>query len=173
MDLAALTTIWNSLRQQLVEQLLDADGEDLLDTEVLFDTLDGELDLADRLRSLIRKRRHLLADADALKGMIREMTERKLRLEKAADSIANAVVHAMSEAGIRKLSSPDFTVSLGQGKPPLAGADKVDLTQLPAHLLRTTVELDRSALREALEKGERVEGCYLGNPSPHLIVRKT
>ena len=56
MDLAALTTIWATLRQKLVE-------ETGLDDDELMDTLDGELDLADRLRSLIRKRRQICADA--------------------------------------------------------------------------------------------------------------
>src|SRR5688572_8748083 len=140
------------------------------------DTLDGELDLADRLRSLIRKRRHLLADADALKGMIREMTERKLRLEKAADSIANAVVHAMSEAGIRKLQAPDFSVSLGQGKPPLVGVENLDPYLMPKRFVKTECSVNRTALREALEAGDPAVAdapVYLGNPQPHLIVRKT
>ena len=168
MDLSALTTIWATLRDKLSE-------ESGLDDDELMDTLDGELDLADRLRSLIRKRRHLLADADALKGMIREMTERKLRLEKTADAISNAVVHAMSEAGIRKLSAPDFTVSLGQGKPPLAGAESLDPTLLPDRFVRIERTVNRTALREALDAGEDLAGIsiYLGNPAPHLIVRKT
>jgi hypothetical protein len=168
LDLAALTTIWAALRAKLAE-------ESGLDDDELMDTLDGELDLADRLRSLIRKRRHLLADADALKGMIREMQERKLRLEKTADTIANAVVHAMSEAGIRKLSAPDFSVSLGQGKPPVAGADSLDPTLLPDRFVRVERSVNRTALREALDAGEDLSGIsvYLGNPSPHLIVRKT
>jgi hypothetical protein len=168
MDLAALTTIWATLRDRLAQ-------ESGLDDDELMDTLDGELDLADRLRSLIRKRRQICADVDALKQMIKEMTERKLRLENAANSISNAVVHAMSEAGIRKLSSPDFTVSLGQGKPPLAGADSLDPTSLPDRFVRVERSVNRTALREALDAGEDLSGIsvYLGNPQPHLIVRKS
>jgi hypothetical protein len=168
MDLAAHTVLWNALRQSLAE----ASG---LDEDELFDSLDGELDLADGLRRLVRKRRQICADVDALKQMIKEMTERKLRLEKTADSISNAVVHAMSAAGIKKLSAPDFSVSLGYGKQPLAGAESLDPAALPDRFVRVERSVNRTALREALEAGEDLAGvsCYLGNPQPHLILRKT
>jgi hypothetical protein len=166
MNLHALSMIWANLHAKL-------SAEHDLDDDELFDTLDGELDLADRLRSLIRKRREMLANADALKTMIKEMTERKLRLEKTAESISNAVVHAMSEAGLRKLSAPDFTVSLGQGKPPLAGAEHLDPASLPDHFVRVERSVNRTALREALDAGEHIPGVYLGNPQPFLTFRKT
>jgi hypothetical protein len=162
-ETAALAHIWTALRDKLAQ-------EHQLDDDELFDTLDGELDLADRLRSLVRKRREILANAEALKAMIKEMGERLARLENTANTITNAVVHAMCDAGIKKLPAPDFSVSVGYGKPPIIGAETA---AIPERLLRIKTEVNRTALREALEAGETIPGCYLGNPSPHLIIRKT
>jgi hypothetical protein len=164
MDLAALTTIWATLRDKLSE-------ESGLDDDELMDTLDGELDLADRLRSLIRKRREMLANADALKGMIRELSDRQARMENSAKSIGNAVTHAMQEAGISKLQSPDFSVSVSYGKKPLCGVESLNPADLPPRFVRTKVEVDRNALRAALESGEHLDGVYLGNAAPFLTVR--
>jgi hypothetical protein len=164
MDLAALTTIWATLRQKLAE-------ESGLDDDELMDTLDGELDLADRLRSLIRKRREMLANADALKGMISDMCDRKARMETTAKRIGDAVTYAMQEAGIAKLKSPDFSASVSYGKKPLCGVESLNPADLPTRFIRTKLEVDRNALRAALESGEQIEGAYLGNAAPFITVR--
>jgi hypothetical protein len=166
MDLSAQTVLWNDLRRQLAE--INGLAED---DPALFDTLDGEMDLADYLRRLVRKRRQLCADSDALRGMIKEMEERKLRLDNTAKNIGNAVVHAMSAAGMNRLPAPDFSVSIGYGKAPIVGA--VEASELPDHLVRVERSINRTALREALDAGENIPGVYLGNPQPHLIVRKS
>jgi uncharacterized protein YhaN len=163
-DTAALVQIWTSLRDRLAE-------ESGLSDEDLQDTLDGELDLLDRLRSLMRKRRELLANADALKGMIKEMSERQARMEASAKSIGQAVTHAMQEAGLAKIVAPDFSASVSYSKPPLSGAENLDVNTLPSRFVRIRKEIDRAAIRAALEAGEAVEGCYLGNPSPFITMR--
>ena len=69
--------------------------------------------------------------------------------------------------------APDFTVCLGQGKPPLAGVESLDPTLLPERFVRVERTVNRTALREALDAGENIPGVYLGNPQPFLTVRKT
>jgi hypothetical protein len=168
MDLAAEIRIWNALRDRLAQEHPEMVQDDL------FDSLDGAGDLADHLRYLVRKRRHMLADAEALKGMIKELVHRLARIEVAAEKIGESVVWAMQEAGIAKLKAPDFSVSIGFGKAPLSGADSLDPSTLPPRFVRTKLEVDRVALRAALEGGENLEGLavYLGNAKPHIIVRK-
>jgi hypothetical protein len=169
MDLSALTQIWVRLRQELVEthQLTDEDDP------WLEDTLDGEAALMDRLRYLLRKRRELLANCDALKTMIRELSERQNRMDNTAKRIGDAVVYAMQEAGISKLKSPDFSASVSYGKAPIIGVENLDPDTLPPSLVRIRKEIDKVALRQALESGETIENVYLGNAAPFITVRKS
>jgi hypothetical protein len=167
-DTAALVQIWTALGRTLAE-------EHGLDDQELFDSLDGELDLADRLRALVRKRREMLAFADALKQMIKEHQARLARLEHTAKVIGDAVVNAMCEAGLKRLPAPDFSASVSYGKAPIMGAESLDPDVLPPRFVRIRKEVDRIALRAALENGEGLDGVsvYLGNPAPFILVRKT
>lgn len=166
--LATAAHVWNDLKRDLIEVHRITD-----DDPALFDTLDGQVELADRLRDLLRYRRQLTADADALKAMIKEMQERCSRLQRSADNVGRAVAHCMVMADIKKLPAPDFTASVRYGEPPLSGADTLDPNQLPDRFVRIKREVNRTAIRDALEAGETLEGVYFGNPSPTLTVRKS
>ena len=164
--LATTVHVWNDLKRELVEVYHLTD-----DDPALFDTLDGQAELADRLRDLLRYRRQKLADADALKTIIKEMQDRLARLQSSADGIGRAVAHCMLMADIKNLPAPDFTASVRYSKPPLSGADTLDADKLPDRFVRITRAVNRTAIRDALEAGETLEGVYLGNPQPTLTVR--
>jgi hypothetical protein len=165
-NLSALTAIWLKLRQDIMESHAVDEDDPWLEG-----TLEGETDLMDRLRSLLRKRRELLAHADALKGMVGEIQDRQARMEHSAKAIASAVTGAMQEAGIAKIKGPDFSASISYGKAPLLGLEHLSPDALPPKLLRIKKEINRTAVREALESGEHLEGCYLGNAAPFITVR--
>lgn len=76
-------------------------------------------------------------------------------------------------AGLNKLDTARFRVSVAAngGKPPMVVPD--DPTAWPAPFVRERVikELDKEALRQALERGEVVEGCALAERGHHLRIR--
>jgi Siphovirus Gp157 len=165
-SLATAAHVWNNLKRELIEVHQIGD-----DDPALFDTLDGIADLPDRLRDLLRYRRQKLADAEALKSIIKDMQDRHARLQSSAEGIGRAVAHCMLLAGVKSLPAPDFTASVRYGQPPLSGAETLDPTKLPDRFVRIKREVNRTALRDALEAGENIEGVYLGNPQPTLTVR--
>src|SRR5215207_563261 len=155
-SLATAAHVWNDLKRELtnVHKITE-------DDPAFFDTLDGIAELPDRLRNLLRLRRERQADAASLKTIIQEMRDRLARLEHSADSIGAAVAHCMAMAGLKTLPAPDFSASVRYGQPPLSGADTLDATKLPDKFVRVKREVNKTALREALEAGEHIEGCYL------------
>lgn len=133
--------------------------------------VESECDLNERLRRMLRAARFVEAQGEALKTMIHDMQERKKRLERKAESLRRAVSWAMQESGQKRLEAPDFTAVLGRGQPKLVGLEAIDPADLPDCLVRIKREVDRTAVRRALERGEEIDGLCLGNPQPSLIVK--
>lgn len=74
---------------------------------------------------------------------------------------------------VQKLDTERFRVSVAAngGKAPLIAPD--DPLQWPAEFVRERVirELDKEALREALERGEQVEGCAIAERGYHVRIK--
>ena len=58
-----------------------------------------------------------------------------------------------------------------QGKPKVI-VDVVDLKHVAPEFKRVTESLDKTAIRDALTKGEQLEFARLGNPTPTLTIRR-
>lgn len=131
--------------------------------------VESECDVLERLRRMLRAARREEAETAALEGIIQDMIERHARKEAKAERIRDAVKWALGELGMRKLPAPDFTASITDSKPPIVG--DLDPNKLPDRFVKTVRVLKKTAIREALEAGEQVEGVYLGNPAPILTIR--
>ena len=80
---------------------------------------------------------------------------------------------ALQEAGWKRIPNdalPEMTAVLTNGKRPLVVENE---EELPDALFRfkTVKALDRTSLREALERGEQFATARLGNAQPILTVR--
>lgn len=163
-NLAALTAEYTRLRSDLLAEFpeLAEDGE------TLADTLEGETALPDVVARFIRDARRDEALADGLAMLIKDEQERKSRLVARADKRRRIALSLMNQVEMGKLEQPDFTASIRRVPP---GVVITDEALLPDSYVKTIRQPDKTALREALGRGEEVPGATLGNGSETLTVR--
>ncbi len=153
------------LRQR--EALLQAFPELGEDEATLRDTLEGITHAPDLIATFIRDARADEAFANSLGSMVKDMGERKQRLQMRADRRRLAAQHLMDACGLRKIEMPDFTASL-RAVPPRVEVD--DEAALPDSLCKTVRSPDKAAIKEALAVGA-VAGAHLTNGGETLTVR--
>jgi hypothetical protein len=140
------------------------------DETALADTIEGESDLPAAIISVLRAAIEREVTAKALADLIETMTARKRRFEAGATSMRVAALHAMEEVGLKKLSAPDMTVSVGTTKPKVLITDD---TAVPEDLCRIVRTPSKPDIAKALAEGREVPGVVLGNPERFLRVTRT
>jgi hypothetical protein len=139
------------------------------DEDTLRDTLEGFSTLPEILAAILRSHLEDVALATALRVRLSDMQERLSRIEVRAEKKRALVAAVMERADLRKITEPDFTVSLRQTPPPLVITAE---SEVPATFWRPLPpKLDRRALLAALGAGERVPGVTLGNGGVTIAVR--
>jgi hypothetical protein len=162
-QLRPLARVHARLREQL-QIAYGLDGDD----EALRDTLDGESDFKDECVFAMRQAQQREDDAAGCDARIEKLELRKARLLAGSNAIRAAIREAMLEAGERKITAPDMTLSARVGKPHLL----IDDEKLPAafRIPKTTVTADRAAIKDAVDRGEVPEGVQITNGNPILTV---
>jgi len=151
----------------LREELLRVHGD--VDEETLADTLEGISTLPDLLGAAVRAVLDDQALCEALKGRLGELKARLDRLETRIQATRVVICEAMEEAGLTKITEPDFTLSLRTGAPPLM---IIDEGAIPAtYWSPQPPRLERAAVKRALSDGKDIPGAVLGNPAPSITVR--
>lgn len=155
--------------RQLVERIRQAFPD--IDEETLAGSVESETELDGAIIAAVRQALERESLSAALALRIKEMQERKKRLDDGAEVIRRAVLDAMLSVAWKKLPMPvpDVTVSVGAGSPKLLITDE---SALPFDLLEVVSKPNRAAIKEALKAGRNVEGATLGNAEPHLIVSR-
>ncbi len=151
------------LRERLEAAFPDADEETLLDT------LEGMTSLTDSLAELLRSSQEDQSLASALRSRMSDMQERCGRFEDRARKKRELVCMVMEEAELKKLTEPDYTVSLRPARAPLM---IIDEEAIPGDYWRPQpAKLDRMGLISALSNGRDIAGAVLGNPPLTIAVR--
>lgn len=151
------------LREQLQRQFPE------IDEATLLDTLEGSTSLPEMLAGVVRSQLDDQALALALRARISDMQGRLARIEDRAEKKRMLVASAMDRADIKRLTEPDFTVSLRPTPAPLIIIDEVDI---PGTFWKPQPpKLDRKALLAALNAGQTVAGAALGNGGTTIAVR--
>lgn len=109
------------------------------------------------------------AMAEAIAGRIRDMVERKGRFIRREETARRVIGDLLRQANVRKVELPECTLSLGHTPPSVR---IVDETKLPDAFVRIKREPDKAAIKEALKKGEAVEGAELSNGGESLTIRR-
>lgn len=152
-----------------VRRRLLADDPDLADDErALRDMLDGETDVFDLVRRLIRFSLDAASLAEAAAARADKLTARRDRFKRRAESARAAAFGMMDALGERALSDAEFTVSIAQGKP---GVIITDEAALPHDFVRVTRSPDKTAIAAALKAKTPVPGAEITNGPPTLVVR--
>jgi hypothetical protein len=159
------------IHKQMRERLL-ADYPALADdAAALADTLEGESDLDKAIVALLRS-----ADDDGMmvggiNERMGELIERKTRLENRIEAKRNLAFWAMTEAGLPKLTAPDFTASIGASR---AKVIITDAALIPPDYFNEPKppEPNKTLIGQALKDGHTVPGCVLSNGGQTLTIRK-
>lgn len=140
-----------------------ATSEDL-PPEVVRDTLDGlEGELRDKAVSVAHFILNLESVADSIDAAIEQMMARKLRLEKRAASLQEYLLFNMIAAGIQKVDSPYFTLTVKKN-PPSVVIDSENL--IPARFMKDPPPppppmVNKAAIAKAIKEGQEVPGAHL------------
>jgi len=155
-------------RYKAIREALLADNADDIDEQTLADTTEGLTDLHELLAAIVRAALDDEAMAEALGNRADDMVARRVRLDARAQRRRNIVKAAMDEAGLNKLTMPDFTASLHSGRPHVV---VVDEKLIPQTFFEMRPHLRKRDLFDALADGARVDGAELSNPGMTLTVR--
>lgn len=160
---------------QLVEQHRElerlADVEDL-DEQTVADTLAGlQGDIATKAQSVAAMTLNVEAWAQAAEDASKRLAERATRTRKKAEWLRRYLHENMRAAGIPKIESPEFTVSIRKNPAAVLIAEGIIL---PAKFMvqpePPPPRPDKKAIGEALKAGEVIEGCEL-RQSERLEIR--
>jgi hypothetical protein len=140
-----------------------------IDETTLADTVEGLTDLHEIVAAIIRSALTDEALANGLKIRVSEMQERLDRLQDRASKRRQIAKDAMLELDIKKITAPDFTVSIRPGMPALLVLDEAVVPGI--YWQPSAPRLDRQGLLSELKGGAEIDGVALSNPDPVLSVR--
>jgi hypothetical protein len=140
-----------------------------LDEQTLTDTVEGLTDLHEIIAATVRAALVDEALATGLKGRIAEMQDRLERLQDCAAKRRQVAKDVMVELDLKKITAPDFTVSIRPGMPSLLVLDEAAVPSI--YWEPREPRLNRQELLNELKGGADIKGVTLSNPEPVLSVR--
>ena len=140
-----------------------------IDEETLADTVEGLTDLHEIVQAIIRSALVDESLARGLKCRLADMQDRLNRLEDRASKRRQIAKDVMVDLDLKKLTAPDFTVSLRPGTPTLMVIDEDAVPK--TYWEPGEPRLRRQVLTYDLKQGEEVAGATLSDPAPVLTVR--
>lgn len=158
----------NALRDELLRRFGDALIDD---DQALLDTLEGISDFDQQVLAVLRSADDDDMLIDGIEARVIELNARALRLEARVEQKQAAILDAMQGAAVKKIESPDATLSCRWNPP---GVVITDEAALPPEFVRSkiTTSPDKKAIKEALDAHKEVKGAILGNGSVSLVVRR-
>jgi Gp157 protein len=140
-----------------------------IDEQTLADTVEGLTDLHEIVAAIIRSALADEALAAGLKGRIGDMQERLDRLKDRASKRRQIAKDVMVELDLKKITAPDFSVSVRPGLPALQVLDEAAVPSI--YWQPIAPRLKRQDLLNELKAGTEIQGVALSNPEPVLSVR--
>jgi Siphovirus Gp157 len=140
-----------------------------IDEQTLADTVEGLTDLHEIVTAIIRSALADEALAAGLKGRIADMQGRLERLQDRASKRRQVAKDVMVELDLKKITAPDFSVSIRPGMPALQVLDEAAVPSI--YWQPSAPRLKRQELLSELKHGADITGVALSNPEPVLSVR--
>ena len=140
-----------------------------IDEQTLADTVEGLTDLHEIVIAIIRSALADEALVTGLKCRIADMQGRLDRLQDRASKRRQIAKDVMVELDIKKITAPDFTVSVRPGMPSLLVLDEAAVPSI--YWQPVAPKLNRQGLLSELKEGADIKDVTLSNPEPVLSVR--
>lgn len=142
----------------LSDKLHDAE----FDPQTIIDTLEAESgDLVTKGTNIGKFYRNLLATADQIKQAEAQMAARRKSIEKHAESLRTYLHSNMERAGITKIDSPWFVISIKQNPPSVQIDDEEAIPRDYFKEVPVSFVLDKVLLKQAIKDGFTVPGAHL------------
>jgi len=155
-------------RYSAIRERLKAEDPQL-DEQTLADTVEGLTDLHEIIQAIIRSALMDESLVAALRWRISDMQGRLDRLQDRASKRRQIAKDVMVELDLKKITAPDFTVTLRPGTPALMVIDEAVVPKI--YWEPGEPRLRRQILTYDLKQGAEIEGATLSNPEPVLSVR--
>ena len=150
-------------------ELYENGVDKVVDTETgevksLADVL-AELNMSreEKIENTVRYIKNLRADSESARAEASNLVERADRFDKKAEQLES---YLLSQLGAcKKLETPLYTLKVRVSKSTCCPTDEEAIQRLPEGFwnIKTTVKVtpDKKAIKAALEKGEKLEGCSI------------
>ena len=150
-------------------ELYENGVDGIVDTETgevksLADVL-AELNMSreEKIENTVRYIKNLRADSESARAEAANLIERADRFDKKAEQLES---YLLSQLGAcKKLETPLYTLKVRVSKSTCCPTDEEAIQRLPEGFwnIKTTVKItpDKKAIKAALEKGEKLEGCSI------------
>lgn len=153
--------------QALRDTLKAVIGED---ADTLRDTIEGETSLHDAIASVMASIREDEIMTAGLAVMLKDLGQRKNRIEERIGRKRTAIEQAMQIGEIRTIELADATLSI---KTTPRAVEVTDEAKIPAKFWKPQdPKLDRAAIKAALKDGESIDGATLDNGGITLQIRR-
>jgi hypothetical protein len=140
-----------------------------IDEQTLADTVEGLTDLHEIVAAIVRSALADEALAAGLKCRIGDMQARLDRLQDRASKRRHIAKDVMVELDLKKITAPDFSVSIRPGLPSLQVLNENVVPSI--YWQPGEPRLRRQILLNELKEGQEIEGVALSNPEHVVSVR--
>ena len=150
-------------------EMYEAGVDEVVDTETgevksLADVL-AELNMSreQKIDNTVRYIKNLRADSESARAEASNLVERADRFDKKAEQLESYLLSQLGDC--KKLETPLYTLKVRTTKSTCCPTDEEAIQRLPEGFwnIKTTVKVtpDKKAIKAALEKGEKLEGCSI------------
>lgn len=134
---------------------LEAMAEDSTELEPYLDSV--ELQLENKIDSIVKYRQNLTATAEAIQSEIDRLLEMKKQRERLANRLKEYMSNTMLAHNIDKIDTGLFKISFRESE----STEIIDIESIPAEYLitKTTTSADKTAIKKAIKEGKEVKGA--------------
>lgn len=153
---------------QLMQMMEDPE----MDPQLLADTMEGiEGELEVKAESYAKVMKNLEADVVGIKAEIDRLSERKKTIEANIKKMKETLQFAMETTGKTKFKTELFSFGIRKNAPSVI-MDEPYIENVPERFLKySEPTINRSAIKEAIQKGEDLEGLAHLESSTSLSIR--
>lgn len=151
-----------------IDRLLSMYPELAEDETLRADMIEAETDAVKVIEAALSERQEASAIEAAIASRIDDLVARKQRFVRKAEAMKALVKSVMQAAMLDKLTLPEATLSITK---PRTSVNVLNVDDLPQGYFKSVRQADKTAIKAALERGEKIPGAELALGEDGLMVR--